>query len=130
MSLHPSRGQAEFGADGDQFLAMGSPGLEVALDHHSQIEQSMGQMPRMVGGIDTGHFSNIEMFQKQVISPTVNMENNLNYRHVKGMNATSFNKHSSTNNLPREQSGAQSMIGVGAGAPTGSQYAKPRLRIQ
>ena len=70
-------------------------------------------MAQMMGGLDTGHFSNIEMFQKQVVSPTVNMDNNLNYKHLKGMNATSFNKHSSTNNLPRETAGVQSMIGMG-----------------
>lgn len=89
-------------------------------------------MPQMVGGLDTGTFSNIEMLSKQVITPSVNLENNLNYKHVKGMNATSFNKHSSTNNLPRDSTGTQSMIGVGAvgsGAPIGSQYAKPRMRI-
>lgn len=147
--MHPSRGQAEFGSDNEPFLAMGSPGIDLPAggrhpqflsdhllhgDFQSQnIEQSAPHlMPQMAGGLDTGTFSNIEMLSKQVITPSVNLENNLNYKHVKGMNATSFNKHSSTNNLPRDSAGTQSMIGVGAaasGAPTGSQYAKPRMRI-
>ena len=67
-----------------------------------------------------------------MVSPGVNLQNNLNYKHLKGMNATSFNKHSSVNNLPREAGGTQSMIGVGgvSGGVPGSQYAKPRMRIQ
>ena len=87
-------------------------------------------MPHMIAGLETGKFSNNEMFSKQVVSPGVNLENNLNYKHLKGMNATTFNKHGSTNNVPREAQGTQSMIGVTGVPPPGSQYAKPRMRIQ
>ena len=60
--MHPSRGHAEFGPDGEQYLAMGSPGMELGLEHQQQFEH-MSHMPGgMVGGLETGNFSNNEMF--------------------------------------------------------------------
>ena len=82
----------------------------------------------MGSGANTG-FSNMEVFSKQAASPGMSLEHNLNYKHVKGMNATNFNQHSSANNLPRESGGMQSMIAASSGT-TGSQYAKPKMRIQ
>lgn len=117
QSLHPSRGQAEFYGDANQYLAMGSPGDASVFDQpllHSDpiFNQGMGS------GANTGPFSNMDAFSKQA-SPGMSLENNLNYKHVKGMNATNFNQHSSAMNLPRESGGMQSVI-AGSGGTTGS----------
>ena len=98
----------------------------MAFDQQLQTDQIFNQ--GMGSGANTGPFSNLEVFSKQA-SPGMSLENNLNYKHVKGMNATNFNQHSSANNLPRESGGMQSMIAASSGT-TGSQYAKPKMRIQ
>jgi hypothetical protein len=126
QSAHPSRGQADFYGDVNQYLAMGSPG-----DVPMAFDQNMNSDPATHGmgsGSSAGPFSNLEVFAKQAASPGISLENNLNYKHVRGMNATNFNQHSSANNLPRESGGMQSVI-ASSGA-TGSQYAKPKMRIQ
>lgn len=127
QSAHPSRGQAEFYGD-VQYLAMGSPGdLQMAFDQHSQMNTDPAYNHGLASGADTGAFSNLEVFSKQATSPGISLENNLNYKHVKGMNATNFNQHSSANHLPRESGGMQSVIA--SSGTTGSQYAKPKMRI-